>query len=640
MRLRDILISTVLSLGAVKGENFIDKIKDEEEAVKGYVHMTFDKLFGDTFDSASKERTDIRRLYRRDSNDYENLTIISQYSFYSMSLGLGSNEQNVTVLVDTGSSDLWVMGNENPYCKTGTKKDSKWVDSFDIDSRSKINCTKYGLFDPSSSTSFKSNDTSFSVQYGDTTKSSGVWGNDKALLLGTNVTIPNLSFGVSNLSNSSVGVMGIGFPQLEVTYSGGKGNTKTPYMYNNFPKQLQQLGDIKSNVYSLYLGDSTETSKGNILFGAVDHSRYDGTLFTVPIINTMEKSGYTTPIQFDITMNGLGITHGKNSTTFTTTTMPALLDSGTSLMYLPRILVDEIAHSINATYKDKYGYTVPCSFDNPEPFNDTELVFNFNGLLFHTDINNYLLQISADTCLLGISPSTDNSTLSVVLGDIFLSNAYVVYDLDNYQISMAPAKFNLTEKSDIEVIKANGSIPNAITAPAYDNTWSTSESYSTGGDIFTLTVNTSKASHNNSSINTSKTPMGPVVTTTITSTTTQDTSSSSSSSSTSDKDNNNNSSSSSSSSSSTSSTSTTTTSKGKKKKTKKQKTTTTTSTSSSSSDDSNNDWVIATTHSSVAKRQIQAEIHTQINQNSGIVTINRLSTTAIAITALLFSALL
>jgi len=642
MKVKDILMCiSMIPLVLATNNSPLEPIVEDDNTNAGYVHMTFDKTYGDSYESSSKHRTNIHRLYRRDgNNDYENLTLVNQYSFYSLTLGIGSNSQNVTVLVDTGSSDLWIMGNNNPYCINTTdssNQNSKWYKSHNIDDSDKINCTQYGTFDSSSSKSFKSNSTSFSILYGDTTRSSGIWGHDDVTLEGTNVTIPNLSFGVSNLSNSSVGVLGIGYPQLEVTYSGGKGNSqKSSYMYNNFPMQLKEQGNISSNVYSLYLGDSSShSSMGNILFGAVDHSRYDGQLFTVPIINTMEQYGYNTPIQFDITMNGVGLTIGQNETTMTETKIPALLDSGTSLIYLPRPLVEGIANSINATYQEKYGYTVPCSISNPTPFNDTELVFNFNGVLFHTDINNFLLQISSDTCLLGINPTPDNSTLSAVLGDLFLSNAYIVYDLDNYEISLAPAKFNITkEESKIEVIKNNGSIPSATKAPGYDNTWSISETYSTGGNIFTLTIDTT-TKHNNDTSKTSsistksttsaKSTVTVVASRTVTITPTVTTTSSSQSTD------------SSSGSSSSSSSKTSKTSKKKKGKNQKK----TSSSSSSSSVASNQDRVIATTQSAITKRQLQSKIDTTIiNHNDAMTTLHQLSSTTLAISALLFTLLL
>ncbi|SMN20507.1 similar to Saccharomyces cerevisiae YDR144C MKC7 GPI-anchored aspartyl protease, member of the yapsin family of proteases involved in cell wall growth and maintenance [Maudiozyma saulgeensis] len=507
MKLRDLIMCVSMTPLTLATQNCSTLKHIEEKTNKDYVHMTFKKTYGDSYENSSRYRTDIRRIYKRDSNGFENLTMVNQNSFYSLTLGIGSNSQNVTVLVDTGSSDLWIMGDNNPYCdNTTVQQNNKWYNSHNIDDSNKINCTEYGTFDSTSSKSFKSNATYFSILYGDKTRSSGIWGYDNVTLPGTDVILPNLSFGVANLSNSSVGVLGIGYPQLEVTYSGGNGNSqKSQYMYNNFPLQLKQQGNIKSNVYSLYLGDSSQSSMGNILFGAVDHSRYSGQLFTVPIINTVENFGYDKPIQFDITMNGVGITINNNETTITETKMPALLDSGTSLIYLPRQIVSNIAKTINATQDSKYGYIVPCNILNPTPFNDTDLVFNFNGVLFHTDINNFLLQISSDTCMLGIIPSADNSTTSTILGDLFLSNAYIVYDLDNYEISLAPAKFNITkEESNIEVINSNnGTIPNAKRAPGYNNTWSISESYTTGGNIFTLTIDTTTTKKNK--ISTSKT---------------------------------------------------------------------------------------------------------------------------------------
>ena len=445
---------------------------------RGYVGLDFTKTYGDSFDGSNSDNKP--EFYLRKRNDgYESIEITNQLTFYSVSLEIGTPAQNITVLVDTGSSDLWVSNSDNPYCQNNYNPNSG------ISYTNTIDCEEYGTFDPSASSSWSSNSTTFNINYGDTTFARGVWGQDRLHLEDLNVT--GLSFAVANRSNSTVGVLGIGLPGLEVTYTGSA--TGRSYQYDNFPLVLKRNGAIEANVYSLYLNDS-DASHGTVLFGAVDHSKYEGSLYTIPLVNTLSANGFQNPVQFDVTLQGIGMTfeNGTSQKTLTTTKIPALLDSGTTLTYLPESLVTTIAKQINASYSSRLGYyTIACpetSKKTAAALDGTQLVFDFGGFYINATLEHFLVRASESTCLLGILPQTAHSAL---LGDSFLTNAYVVYDLENKEISMAQAKYD-SDTSDIEVVSSGASsIPSATPAPLYSQTWSTSvTSIGTTGNIFTV----------------------------------------------------------------------------------------------------------------------------------------------------------
>lgn len=228
--------------------------------------------------------------------------------------------------------------------------------------------------------------------------------------------------------------------------------------------------------------NATDASYGNILFGAVDHAKYSGQLYTVPLLNPDSKE-YPHPVEFDVTLQGVGLTNGSSKYTFTTTPIPALLDSGTTLMYLPYQLADEIAQTLGGEYSEDIGYyVIPC----PSADDDSKLVYDFGGFNIATNLSNYMLGtvdgFSDDSqCALGILPSD----VEAILGDVFLVDAYVIYNLDDYEVSLAQASYD-NAKEDIEIITST--VPSATKAPRYSSTWS-DQRYSTGGNIFT----TSKA---------------------------------------------------------------------------------------------------------------------------------------------------
>lgn len=448
---------------------------------KGYIGFTFKKKYGDTYDTATSHINADATLRKRDSG-FELVEIINEQSFYSVQLNIGSPFQQVEVLVDTGSSDLWITGSDNPYC-LGTRN-SQILPSDQID------CSQYGTFNKSQSSTWSQNITAlpFFISYGDTTFASGVWGQDQLHLEDINVT--GLSFAVANRTNSTVGVLGVGLPSLEVTNAARNG-----YQYDNFPMILKRSGATSSSAYSLFL-NSLDEEHGSILFGAVDNSKYTGSLYTIPLINTLQSYGYNQPIQFEVTLQGIGLSGDDNDSnvTLTTTKIPVLLDSGTTLTYLPKPILDNLADNINATFSERYGYyVVPCNFDgnSSSNFNDnSQLVFDFGGFHIDTPLKDYLISISRNTCILGLIPQDSNSG---VLGDTFLSHAYVVYDLERLEISMAQTKFinnynaDDTKGTEINTIDGNNSVPGATKAAGYSNTWSTTVStVGSSGNIFTL----------------------------------------------------------------------------------------------------------------------------------------------------------
>lgn len=76
---------------------------------------------------------------------------------YLINLSIGNPAQNVSLLIGTASSDLWVMLPDNPYCKGAS--DSS------IDSDDQVNCHNGSFFDSSESSSWSDNSTDFSTLF-------------------------------------------------------------------------------------------------------------------------------------------------------------------------------------------------------------------------------------------------------------------------------------------------------------------------------------------------------------------------------------------------------------------------------------------------------------------------------------------
>ncbi|CCK71911.1 pepsin-like aspartic protease KNAG_0I01200 [Huiozyma naganishii CBS 8797] len=402
------------------------------------------------------------QLVRREDGDSVHLG--KQTGFYSIDLAIGTPSQKVTVLLDTGSSDLWVTGANNPYCQTSLSSE----------------CKEYGTFDYGQSSTFQDRNSALKINYQDGTKVDGRWGVDTLELNNGAIQLQNTMIGVADSSDSVAGVIGLGFPGLETT-NNVQANGES-YTYANFPMQLKQQGVTDATVFAIALDNSYG---GDILFGAVDEGKYIGGLYTLPVVNSR---GTATPIRMEVTLQGIGVdSDGGDQETFSSTPMLALVDSGSTMVYLPELIATAIYNKVGARYDGSSEmYTIDCG-TNVE--NDN-LIFDFGGFHISTPVSNYIItdqRSSNGQCLFGILSQSGNT---VVLGDTFLSSAYVVFDLDHYEISMAQGNSNNGDGNVKDV--TSGTIPNARKAPMYSQTWSTNAPVTSGGNIFTLGSTSSK----------------------------------------------------------------------------------------------------------------------------------------------------
>ncbi|XBW35960.1 hypothetical protein QEN19_001533 [Hanseniaspora menglaensis] len=431
------------------------------------------------------------KIHEKRSSDGDlNFIIENEQSYYSVELVIGSDKQKLTALLDTGSSDLWVLGEtaagldacdaylESAGYLTSSKKATSSSSSVKEEiSDVQANCVDLGTYSPSSSSSFKKEHASdpFEIQYGDLTFADGYWASDSLTVNG--VAVDGLLFGVAESSNSS-NVCGISFPYLESSDEEVVSSV-APFTYANLPQLLKNDGLINKVAYSLFL-NSFSASSGDLLFGGVDTAKYTGTLSTIPLVN-IYSSYYSNPIEFDVTLQGTGFYSSDGSyTTYNDQYFAALFDSGTTLLVLPQDLADMFAASVNAEWDNDVGfYTLECP--SSDVADESAYVFQFGGVNYYIPLSNYILQTSSSsTCYLGVQPSDDQQC---IIGDNTLSSLYVVYDMDDYQISLAQANYEGASESSIEIIES--AIPGAEQAPGYSKTWTqTVAEITSGGDIF------------------------------------------------------------------------------------------------------------------------------------------------------------
>jgi hypothetical protein len=366
-------------------------------------------------------------------------SITNELTSYMINVTLGTPEQAVSLILDTGSSDLWVNEANSTLCSAKGNQ-----------------CASTGTYDSSSSSSYAFVNSEFNITYADGSGAAGDYVTD-TLHLGSS-TLDAFEFGVAATSSSAVGVMGVGYTLNEAILE-FQGTTT----YNNFPLALTKAGLINSNAYSLWL-DDLAASTGSILFGGTNTDKFTGSLETVPIL---PESGYY--VAFNIALTGVTLESSTQNVSLTSSSLPAaaLLDSGTSLTYLPDDLVTDIYNELGVAYDSSAGVGVcDCSLANQ----DVSVVFTFSSPAIKVTMSELVLsdtssggvmgkRAQASQCVFGIAPAGDSQA---ILGDTFLRSAYVVYDLANNEISLAQTNFNATGTGTVlEITTGTNAVPDA-----------------------------------------------------------------------------------------------------------------------------------------------------------------------------------
>ncbi|KAG0686293.1 hypothetical protein C6P40_004591, partial [Pichia californica] len=417
------------SVSAIKQEfgNYI------EEYYNDYDDEYLDEIENRFFVLHAKKRFH-EQLNKRDYDDGDdyfesNMTFNSRLAFF-IDIEIGSNNDTVSVLVDTGSSDFWVAG--YGICESEFYYENSTYDCYD-----------YGYFDADNSSTFTSNNTELLLEYGDTTVAIGYFGQDDINI--SNITVNDVNFGIANFTNATSGIIGIGYETTESTYFF---NTTGSYKYINFPEKLVEDGIINKASYSLYLD---EYDNAEILFGAVDHEKYIGKLYQYPIV-TMNSSDINEPItRIAITLNTISLSNDTEELIIGDGYIPAVLDSGTTIASFPESISEVLANLLNLTYDydlDSY-YAENCSEIEDIYFN-----FYFQGIQYTSPVVSYFADFFYENgdylgCVSQISSSDDDF---IILGDSFLRDMYMVIDLEDNMAALAYSNFTNSSISDIEVI--------------------------------------------------------------------------------------------------------------------------------------------------------------------------------------------
>lgn len=299
------------------------------------------------------------------------------------------------------------------------------------------------MFTPSASPSLSYLKQPFYTSYLDDTIVAGPFATDNFYVAFQK--LEKVQFGIALESNSPDGVLGLGYASYQAQVL-----RHTGHQYDTLLDHLQKKHLIKTKAYSLWLSDQT---KGQIIFGGIDRAKFKGRLTALPVQQV--QGDYR---ELKVRLNSIRLlSHGKQQVKFSSSKYPlprdVLLDIGASRTHLPRSITIRIRKMLGVKTKsiDELGI-VDCSLAQSK----AKLHFEFgskNSRFFTIPISMpQLVRPNGNKCELSIVGTLENR---IIIGHNVLSSIYMLYDLDNNQISFAPLNKGATRSHVVEIAANN-----------------------------------------------------------------------------------------------------------------------------------------------------------------------------------------
>ncbi|KAF1800791.1 aspartic peptidase domain-containing protein [Mucor lusitanicus] len=436
----------------------------------------------------ARKRYQLLNKRQLDKRDPFNAALYNdQGSQYLIDVGIGTPPQHFAVTLDTGSADLWVPSTQCPASS----------------------CPFY-RFDTSNSSTFKTLNKPFGIQYG-IGSVNGTYATDTVSVGGA--SIPNQQFGLAsitqdimqpnpsaggvgsntpepfNTSSTNVeanGILGLGYPSLTQANSQGEG------AYNPFVFNLAAQNVIKEPIFSIFLNSISEPNwSGEIIFGGIDQSKFDGELTYLPVasLTTRSSSGITSSdsnagyYYWMVYGQGLGV---KNSNTGSNPSWRLreigayILDTGTTLTYLPTSVATDIVTAFagekNYALDRQSGvFIVDCATAKSPAIFQLQMSqsssVSSSPLTLSVPASELVIPIdgttadNAQVCMFGIAPLGGAGGIGsnmYLIGDSVLRSAYMVFDMGQNRVGLAANK-NIGGAITVGNVTTNSSSDSAST---------------------------------------------------------------------------------------------------------------------------------------------------------------------------------
>eukprot|EP01128_Nolandella_sp_AFSM9_P008487 TRINITY_DN51_c0_g2_i1.p1 TRINITY_DN51_c0_g2~~TRINITY_DN51_c0_g2_i1.p1 ORF type:complete len:399 (+),score=115.69 TRINITY_DN51_c0_g2_i1:48-1244(+) len=314
---------------------------------------------------------------------------------YYTEIGIGTPAQKFTVILDTGSSNLWVPGIN---CKDAA-------------------CAPHNKYDSKKSSTYVKNGEGIQIQYG-TGSMIGILDQDYVTI--GPIVVKNQVFAESTSEAAFFaqqpmdGILGL-------AYKGIAADGVTPVLYNMVSQKLIAKGEVA------FWMSTEDNQKGSTFFmGGTDPAYYTGTIKYHSLFLWFLGTEYYTLLVDDVAVGSTS--HGE--------CFPfcrAIIDTGTSLIVGPAAQATGVINAIGAVWGNCTNlHTLPT-------FSVT-----IGGIKYPLTPEQYVVKLPNNankmTCQLGIAGS--QGLPFWILGDVFLRGYYSVFEMSNYQVGFAVAAKN------------------------------------------------------------------------------------------------------------------------------------------------------------------------------------------------------
>lgn len=353
--------------------------------------------------------------------------------------------QTFSAVLDTGSSDTWLAA-ANFTC----------ADPDDQSVQPQSTCGFGNLYDSSQSSTFQTiPNTNFNITYADGEVLNGAMGYESVTLAGITVPqqeIADVTYAAWYGDGVSSGLVGLAYPSLTSAYAGSNpDNDQAGQTVQYFPLFTNMYyNNLINATFCLALSRGEDYSNAGVLaLGGIPNINVSSNFVSTPLqvvkmftsssIMVPPKSGSAAALTNDtvpqyqfyaIAVDGWSWVAAAGMAAPTpipnnTTSVQAIVDSGTSLIYAPDDIAASVASAFDppAIYSDQFGgYATLCTATPPK------FGVYISGRIHFINAADMLIPADSNgNCVSGVQPAGTYGM--VILGDVFMKNVLSVFDV-------------------------------------------------------------------------------------------------------------------------------------------------------------------------------------------------------------------
>ncbi|KAI6237911.1 Peptidase A1 domain-containing protein [Aphelenchoides besseyi] len=283
---------------------------------------------------------------------------------YLGKITIGNPQQEFNVVLDTGSSNLWVPDKQCKNSKLASNRQGP--------------CDGKNHFDSSKSDSYVKDGRPWAIEYG-TGSASGFLGTDTVAFGdegSPQLIIPTTTFGQATqladffTGDALDGILGLAYKSI------AEDDVTPPF------QRAVDLGLVDEPIFTIWLkadgGDSSGQIGGQLTLGGLDTEHCSSSVTYFPL---------TSKTYYEFQLQAVGVNGKKGSNSYS-----AISDSGTSLIVGPKKPLRDLVDATNAQYDFNTNlYTVDCDVkftwsvwigENEYSVDQSNMVLNFDGTCY------------------------------------------------------------------------------------------------------------------------------------------------------------------------------------------------------------------------------------------------------------------